>query len=124
MEHRLQKRVRIAVGVDIYCQGRLVARGTIRNLSRDGMFVEYEEILCPLHRCVQVGFRARGKGSGTGQRMSAYVIHRSDKGMGLMFVTRSDIRHMVLCGLFDQGSPANRQPHTGPVSAGHKTGDA
>ena len=63
-------------------KGRLTVRGNIRNLSRDGMFIEYTKITCPIDLCVEVGFMAHENGITDEQRVRAYVIHQSNGGIG------------------------------------------
>lgn len=90
MEHRLCERTDVAADVVIYCCGKFTTRGRIRNLSRDGMFIECAPKICAANICVEVGFIEHGTEMADLQRVCGYVIHRSARGIGLMLVMPSD----------------------------------
>lgn len=90
MEHRLCERTDVAADVVIYCCGTFTGRGRIRNLSRDGMFIECVPKICAANICVEVGFVEHGAEMVDMQRICGYVIHRSKHGIGLMLVMPSD----------------------------------
>lgn len=90
MNHRLCKRTNIIEDVVLYRSGQYVTRGKIRNVSLDGMFIETVATNYPVLTCVEVGFVTYKDEMAHKQHMRAYVIHRSNKGIGLMFVTLND----------------------------------
>lgn len=86
MEHRNFNRAAVAADVAIYCSGTFAARGKIRNISQDGMFIECASAVCPTHICVEVDFLGPGKCVTDEQRVFAYIVHRAEEGIGLMLV--------------------------------------
>ena len=104
MEHRLFSRTNVMVEVVIYYCGQVTVRGKIRNLSRDGMFIETAAMFYPDHIPVEVGFVTHRNGMADEQRVRAYVIHRSNEGIGLMFVMLNEEDFRSINGLSGERS--------------------
>lgn len=90
MDHRLYKRIPVAMNVRIYRDGHIAAFGKARNLSRDGIFIETAVLRFPISSCTDIGVVAHKNGCLNEQRLHAIVVHQSDSGVGLMFGKMND----------------------------------
>ncbi|MEE9342965.1 MAG: hypothetical protein V3V12_04985 [Gammaproteobacteria bacterium] len=90
MEHRLYQRKLIELDAFIYQHTKLIARGAIRNLSQDGVFVQIVEQCCPVRGCVEIKFFIYFQNRAEEQVLPALVAHHSDKGVGLIFSSTND----------------------------------
>ena len=84
IEHRWSERKPIAIEVCIHhpSTGEVAAR--TRDISLEGMFVETDSTDLPVNTELEVSFAALGENGPEQHRVSAYVVHRNEAGVGLM----------------------------------------
>jgi hypothetical protein len=84
IEHRWSERKPIAMEVHLYhpSAGEVMAR--TRDVSLEGMFVETNATDLPVNTELEVAFTTFGKNGPEQHRVSAYVVHRNEAGVGLM----------------------------------------
>ena len=89
MEHRWNKRADVRFDVSVHRQGRPIALCTSQNASLEGMFLELDADALDLQvgASIEVAFELRGREPGKRWRSNAVVMHRSPRGVGLMFAT-------------------------------------
>lgn len=85
MEHRWSPRKPLHVDVVIHYPPLGLVRGTSRDISLDGMFVDTGRILIPTGEVVEICFRPDTDGNPGHLHMDAEVIHASHAGIGLLF---------------------------------------
>ncbi len=101
MEHRWSERKPIEIEVSLYYAPIGTVKGTTRDVSLEGMYVQANEIELPLHAELEVSFVTRTSNGEHAHHMPAYVVHgNGNGGIGLMLrhVDYSDfyaLRHML-----------------------------
>lgn len=110
MEHRQHFRYELAVDLLIYRRGLPVATGRLRNISRDGLFVETGYAELQPHQRLECAFR-RHEDTGQWQRIGAHVCRSAGDGVGLALDESDAAGSAVLQALVDTCSAA---PHAGP----------
>ncbi|GGC71365.1 PilZ domain-containing protein [Marinobacter halophilus] len=85
MEHRLSQRVEGELSILVYKRGLPVATGEIQDASRRGLFVatDYNDIR--LNQTIQLAFRYPEQQGHRHRLLTAHVVRRSTKGLGLDF---------------------------------------
>ena len=86
MDHRLGQRVNVALPVQLRFQDQPSQLGVTVNIGRGGMFVDSltggnENG----HGCVDIQLFFETPNGGQSLRLSAFVVHRRENGLGLMF---------------------------------------
>lgn len=85
MEHRWSERKPIEIEVALFYAPVGTVTGKTRDISLEGMCVNAEGVDLPLHAELEVSFVTHnGTGSVHEHHMPAYVVHSTDKGIGLM----------------------------------------
>ena len=89
MEHRWNKRADVRFDVSVHRQGRPIALCNSHNASLEGMFLELDADALDLQvgSAIEVVFGPRRRQPAKRWRSSAVVMHRSPRGVGLMFAT-------------------------------------
>ncbi|WP_417566642.1 PilZ domain-containing protein [Marinobacter sp.] len=85
MEHRLSKRVQGKIGLLVYKRGMPVATGQIRDASKRGLFIATDYTDIQLNQTVELEFRFPEQQERNVRRLKAYVVRKSDKGLGVDF---------------------------------------
>lgn len=89
MEHRWYMRKTTRTAVDIYLQGNWAGRGTLRDCSCMGAYVEGRT---DVREGQAVSLKVRAKvARADAPWLSALVVHREKTGFGIMFVERDDV---------------------------------
>ena len=84
IEHRWSERKPIAMEVCIHHPSAGEVTATTRDISLEGMFVETNATELPINTEVEVSFATLGENGREQHRVSAYVVHRNEAGVGLM----------------------------------------
>ena len=84
MEHRWCERQPVDLAAVIYHQGYGGVAGTIRNVSTDGLFVSSSAVNATMGAVLEVTFSLTVNGTKQRICLSAMVVHRYNKGVGLM----------------------------------------
>lgn len=99
-EHRSSARFPASAEVLLYLKGLPVASGRVRNVSRDGMFVQMPGVTLGCNDYVELEMRVTREGD---VRLPAMVVHGNACGIGLV-VDRDDQRAaQVLVLLMEAG---------------------
>ncbi len=85
MEHRWSPRKAVKMDVFINYRPLGLVRGETRDISLEGMFVETGRIALPKNEAVDISFTLQHEKEAGVHHLGAYVVHSSDKGVGLMF---------------------------------------
>lgn len=101
MEHRYSKRLDAGLKSLVFKRGIPVATGTIRDVSRGGLFIEtdYEDIKA--HQILEVEFHLKGYQRPKRMRVKAVVARTTGRGFGLELEETSDDGYDALCALMD-----------------------
>jgi hypothetical protein len=83
MEHRYSERVPAYVKLKIYSGGIPVAIGHVRNVCRDGMFVETDYNGLRHYQKVECEFRLGGEDMPERHRICAHVLRQASSGFAL-----------------------------------------
>lgn len=85
MEHRLSKRIHGKLGLLVYKRGMPVATGQIRDASKRGLFIATDYTDVQLNQTLELEFRFPDKHEKQFRRLTAHVVRKSDKGIGVDF---------------------------------------
>lgn len=85
MEHRLSKRVQGKLGLLVYKRGMPVATGQIRDASKRGLFIATDYTDVQLNQTLELEFRFPEKQEKQFRRLTAHVVRKSEKGIGVDF---------------------------------------
>jgi hypothetical protein len=102
MEHRYTERKPMNLSVVVACPRVGLFRGTIRNLSLGGMYVESGCVVMPLHAPVVVSFQADPDKPVQAIEAQGMVVHQRGNAFGLMFdeldpgISQS-LRELMVC---------------------------
>lgn len=84
MEHRWHRRFPLSIPVTLHFSDGACARGEAVNISRGGIFVA--TLTCPSRAgCVDVRLALPDCEDRVSIRLPAIVVHRGERGLGLMF---------------------------------------
>ena len=84
IEHRWSERKPIAMEVRIHHPSAGAVTARTRDVSLEGMFVETDPTELPINTELEVSFVTPGENGPEQHRVSAYVVHRNEAGVGLM----------------------------------------
>jgi len=84
MEHRLHRRVEIAIPARLHFRDGAFIAGLAANISQGGLFIK-TSMWCFREGCVDVRLRLSEPDGERQLRIPAFIIHRTQGGMGLMF---------------------------------------
>lgn len=87
MEHRHSPRYPVSGKARVYARGELIAETRVANLNRDGAFLELRELPVKRGCCLETEIRIPGIDDSPSRRRSL-VVHRSERGVGIMFLQR------------------------------------
>jgi hypothetical protein len=81
MEHRYSDRTNADFNIVIYKQSLLVAMGIVKNIGKEGVFIEsgFDE-LC-VNQPLEIEFFGSDR-TAKGRRFKAVVVHRTEQGFG------------------------------------------
>jgi hypothetical protein len=85
MEHRLSRREAVDREVRLFARGELVAVVRAENMSRDGIFLAVSDALFQPGMCIRIQIRG-ADGHWSESRRRGLIVHRSNAGLGVMFV--------------------------------------
>ncbi|HFD80831.1 MAG TPA: PilZ domain-containing protein [Gammaproteobacteria bacterium] len=99
-EQRWSARKEISIDVGLHYPPIGLIRGVTRNISLEGMFVELRGARIPEQTRLEISFTSPGHGKGVEHRLPAYVVHSSERGVGLMlqhtgYQEFDALRHML-----------------------------
>jgi len=116
MEHRCNRRQAVSLDANVQCRrlGRMVGR--IRNIGLGGLFIETGWRRPALNTIVELLFSIPLEGELCPCRIRALVVHRSERGVGLMFEELGPQIRSLLNRLTEHAPVAAR--HSLPVYAG------
>lgn len=86
MEHRWCERQSVDLSAVIYHQGRGGVVGTIRNVSVDGLFISCSTATAAMGAVLEVTFSLSVDDTKKRICLPAMVVHRYNKGLGLMLL--------------------------------------
>ncbi|MGD8842824.1 MAG: PilZ domain-containing protein [Gammaproteobacteria bacterium] len=84
LEHRWSPRKNINIDVDLHYPPIGLISGRTRNISLEGMFVELDGVTIPPQARLEISFTAHSHGTAFKYRLPAYVVHGSNRGIGVM----------------------------------------
>jgi len=84
IEHRWSSRKDIHIDVHLYYPPLGMINGKTRNISLEGMFVDLQGVTIPSQARLEICFTAEMRGKTIEHRLPAFVVHGSDRGVGLM----------------------------------------
>lgn len=89
VEHRLEPRVNTMLSVRVVVSEDYVVPVRIRNVSSHGLFVESDAPF-PRNALVRIELPVAAAPEGPPLRFSAYVVHTTDRGAGLMLMGENE----------------------------------
>ncbi|MDX1457054.1 MAG: PilZ domain-containing protein [Marinobacter sp.] len=90
MEYRQNKRIPGRLTLLIYRRGLLVATGMLRNISQRGLFISTNCQDLDLNQRLEIEFRLHDPEAPQYQRVSAVLVHKNDRGLGVEFQDRNE----------------------------------
>lgn len=84
IEHRWSSRKDIHIDVNLFYPPVGMINGKTRNISLEGMFVDLKGVTIPPQTRLEICFTSSNHGKTTEHRLPAYVVHGSERGVGLM----------------------------------------
>lgn len=84
MEHRYSERIAVTLPVDVYYQGNPPINAQVRNLAREGMFIDLAGETLPRGCLLRLVFKIPDQDT-QAFRVPAMVIHNNHGGIGVMF---------------------------------------
>lgn len=126
MQHRRASlRYPAVFKVMLYHDNRPIAECSVKNVCRDGMFVQTGDIPLQPETRLDIEFEAAATGRQTRARLPASVVYQSDQGLGLRFMeptTRDEILAHALLGyanrrfrVFHKETPDESFGHVEPL---------
>lgn len=102
MEHRYSRRVEAGLKSIVFKRGLPVATGTIRDVSRGGLFIETDYDDVKAHQILEVEFHLKGHRRPTRLRVKTVVARTTGQGIGLELEETSDEGYEALCALMNE----------------------
>lgn len=112
VEHRHRHRVPAFVDVLIYQCGVPSATGTVRNVSRDGLFIHTDFDAVGINQQVDLEFSVSSDGEPRSRRMSAIVLRKTDSGIACECADAEDDSHFIALSDLVSWLKSNRLPHS------------
>lgn len=112
VEHRHRHRVPAFVDVLIYQSGVPAAAGTVRNVSRDGLFIHTDFDDIGVNQTVDLEFSVSTDGAPQSRRMSAVVLRKTDIGIACECADSDDDCHFIALSDLVSWLKSNRLPHS------------
>ncbi|MCF7983670.1 MAG: PilZ domain-containing protein [Thiohalocapsa sp.] len=109
MEHRWHPRFPLSIPVTLHFNDGACARGEAVNISQGGIFIA--TLTCPARAgCVDVRLTVPLSSDRVSVRLPAMIVHRDERGLGLMFRSldaqaQKTLRHLT-CAELDPDPPA------------------
>lgn len=111
VEHRHRHRVPAFVDVLIYQGGVPAAAGTVRNVSRDGLFIHTDFDAVGINQQVDLEFSLPTDGERQSRQMSAIVLRKTDSGLACECADAEDDCHFIALSDLVAWLKSNRLPH-------------
>lgn len=112
VEHRHRHRVPAFLDVLIYQGGVPAAAGTVRNVSRDGLFINTDFDAVGVNQQVDLEFSLPAGGEPQSRRMSAVVLRKTDNGFACECADAEDDCHFIALSDLIAWLKSNRLPHS------------
>lgn len=106
MEHRYSDRLTADLNIVIYKQNLLVAMGTVKNIGKEGVFIESRFAELTANQPLEIEFLANDS-SIKNRRFKAVVVHRAEHGFG---VEIEDIAEKIRLSLLREPVRAGKIP--------------
>jgi len=90
MDYRQNKRMPGRLTLLIYRRGLLVATGMLRNISQSGLFISTNCQDLDLNQQLEIEFRLHDPDAPQLQRVSAVLVHKNSRGLGVEFDGRDE----------------------------------
>jgi hypothetical protein len=110
VEHRQSRRVPAFLDVLIYQRGVPTAAGTLRNVSREGLFIHTDFDGVGINQRVDLEFSLSLSGEKQSRRMSAIVIRKSVGGIACECADADDDVHFLALSDLVYWLKSNRLP--------------
>ncbi|MDX1755060.1 MAG: PilZ domain-containing protein [Marinobacter sp.] len=88
MDYRQNKRMPGRLTLLIYRRGLLVATGMLRNISQRGLFISTNCQDLDLNQKLEIEFRLHDPDAPEPQRVSAVLVHKNSRGLGVEFASK------------------------------------
>ncbi|WP_404365490.1 PilZ domain-containing protein [Marinobacter sp.] len=85
MEHRLTQRYQAGKSLLVYKRGLPIATGTLKDVSKRGMFMVTDLAEVGLHQKLEIEFCIPGKKRDMPRRIAAVVVRKTENGVGMEF---------------------------------------
>lgn len=112
VEHRHKHRVPAFVDVLIYQGGVPTAAGTVRNVSRDGLFIYTDFDAVGVNQQIDLEFSLSSDGQPQSRRMSTVVLRKTDTGIACECADAEDDCHFIALSDLVSWLKSNRLPHS------------